>query len=90
MYQNIAFPDGGMVRQANSGHSGLPMGAVAMAYVLSDHVLKHHPANPEWFDRDRFVLSAGHGSAFLYSLLRLTGCDLPLEQIRQFRPWTPS
>jgi transketolase len=76
-----------MVQQANSGHPGLPMGAAAMAYVLWDRFLKHHPANPQWFDRDRFVLSAGHGSALLYSLLHLTGYDLPLEQIRQFRQW---
>ncbi|HVC28950.1 MAG TPA: transketolase [Gammaproteobacteria bacterium] len=76
-----------MVQQANSGHPGLPMGAAAMAYVLWDRFLKHDPANPKWFDRDRFVLSAGHGSALLYSLLHVTGYDLPLEQIRQFRKW---
>ncbi|MGA9851910.1 MAG: transketolase [Gammaproteobacteria bacterium] len=76
-----------MVQQANSGHPGLPMGAAAMAYVLWTRYLKHHPANPAWFDRDRFVLSAGHGSALLYSLLHLTGYALPLEQIKQFRQW---
>ncbi|MGB9428635.1 MAG: transketolase [Gammaproteobacteria bacterium] len=76
-----------MVQQANSGHPGLPMGAAAMAYVLWTHFLKHDPASPTWFDRDRFVLSAGHGSALLYSLLHLTGYDLSLEQIKQFRQW---
>ena len=76
-----------MVQKADSGHPGLPMGAAAMAYVLWTRFLKHHPANPEWFDRDRFVLSAGHGSALLYSLLHLTGYDLPLEQLKQFRQW---
>ncbi len=76
-----------MVQKANSGHPGLPMGAAAMAYVLWTRYLKHHPANPAWFDRDRFVLSAGHGSALLYSLLHLTGYALPLEQIKQFRQW---
>jgi len=76
-----------MVQKADSGHPGMPMGAAAMAYVLWDRFLKHHPANPQWFDRDRFVLSAGHGSALLYSLLHLTGYDLSLEQIKQFRKW---
>jgi transketolase len=75
------------VLQANSGHPGLPLGAAPMAYALWDRVLKHSPANPAWPDRDRFVLSAGHGSALLYSLLHLTGYDLPLEQLKQFRQW---
>ncbi len=75
------------VQKANSGHPGLPLGAAAMAYVLWTRFLKHHPANPHWFDRDRFVLSAGHGSMLLYSLLHLTGYALPLEQIKQFRQW---
>jgi transketolase len=75
------------VQNANSGHPGLPMGAAPMAYVLWTHFLKHNPANPGWADRDRFVLSAGHGSMLLYSLLHLTGYDLSLEQIRQFRQW---
>ena len=75
------------VQKANSGHPGLPMGAAPMAYVLWTHFLKHNPANPGWVDRDRFVLSAGHGSMLLYSLLHLTGYDVPLEQIRQFRQW---
>jgi transketolase len=75
------------VQKANSGHPGLPLGAAAMAYVLWTRFLKHHPANPKWFDRDRFVLSAGHGSMLLYSLLHVTGYALPLEQIKQFRQW---
>src|ERR1035437_7589946 len=75
------------VQQANSGHPGLPLGAAAMAYVLWTRFLKHHPAKPDWVDRDRFVLSAGHGSMLLYSLLHLSGYALPLEQIKQFRQW---
>jgi len=75
------------VQKANSGHPGMPMGAASMAYVLWTRFLKHNPANPEWFDRDRFVLSPGHGSMLLYSLLHLAGYDLPLEQIKQFREW---
>ena len=75
------------VQKADSGHPGMPMGAAAMAYVLWTRFLKHNPANPGWFDRDRFVLSPGHGSMLLYSLLHLTGYDLPLEQIKQFREW---
>lgn len=75
------------VEKANSGHPGLPMGAAPMAYVLWTRFLKHNPTNPDWADRDRFVLSAGHGSMLLYSLLYLTGYDLPLEQIKQFREW---
>lgn len=75
------------VQKANSGHPGLPLGAASMAYVLWTRFLKHHPANPRWPDRDRFVLSAGHGSMLLYSLLHLTGYALPLEQIEQFRQW---
>lgn len=76
-----------MVQHANSGHPGLPLGAAPMAYALWTRQLKHHPANPLWADRDRFVLSAGHGSALLYSLLHLTGYDLSLDDIRQFRQW---
>jgi len=76
-----------MVQQANSGHPGMPMGAAPMAYVLWTGFLKHSPRNPAWPDRDRFVLSAGHGSALLYSLLHLTGYDLPLEEIKRFRQW---
>ncbi len=76
-----------MVQQANSGHPGLPLGAASMAYALWAGHLKHHPANPQWPDRDRFVLSAGHGSALLYSLLHVTGYDLSLEDLKQFRQW---
>jgi len=75
------------VQQANSGHPGTPMGAAAPVYVLWDRFLKHHPAEPKWPDRDRFILSAGHASAMLYSLLHLTGYDLPLEEIKRFRQW---
>src|SRR6185369_14762518 len=76
-----------MVQAANSGHPGLPLGAAAMAYTLWTRYLKHHPANPAWADRDRFVLSAGHGSALLYSLLYVTGYDLALDDLKAFRQW---
>jgi transketolase len=75
------------VQKANSGHPGMPMGAAAMAYVLWTRFLRHNPKNPDWPDRDRFVLSAGHGSMLLYSLLHLSGYDLPLEEIQSFRQW---
>jgi transketolase len=75
------------VQKANSGHPGLPLGAAPMAYVLWTRFLRHNPANPEWENRDRFLLSAGHGSMLLYSLLYLTGYDLPLEEIKNFRQW---
>src|SRR6185312_10680570 len=75
------------VQQANSGHPGLPMGAAAMAYTLWNGFLKHNPKDPHWIDRDRFVLSAGHGSMLLYSLLYLTGYDLPLDELKRFRQW---
>ncbi|MFQ5743066.1 MAG: transketolase [Acidobacteriota bacterium] len=75
------------VQKANSGHPGLPMGTAAMAYVLWTRFLRYNPENPDWPDRDRFVLSAGHGSMLLYSLLHLSGYDLPLEQLQQFRQW---
>ena len=75
------------VQKANSGHPGLPLGAAPMAYTLWTHFLKHNPANPEWYDRDRFVLSAGHGSMLLYSLLHLTGYAISMAQIKQFRQW---
>ncbi|MCL4324770.1 MAG: transketolase, partial [Candidatus Thermoplasmatota archaeon] len=73
------------VEQARSGHPGLPLGAAPMAYVLWDRRLRHNPANPRWWNRDRFVLSAGHGSALLYALLHATGYDLTLEDLKQFR-----
>jgi transketolase len=75
------------VQKAESGHPGLPLGAAPMAYVLWQHFLKHNPAHPTWPDRDRFVLSAGHGSALLYSLLYMTGYDLTLNDMKQFRQW---
>ncbi len=75
------------VQKANSGHPGLPLDAAPMAYVLWTRVLRHNPRNPLWFDRDRFVLSAGHGSALLYALLHLTGYDLSLDELKQFRQW---
>jgi transketolase len=75
------------VQKANSGHPGMPLGASPMAYVLWTRFLKHNPRNPAWFNRDRFVLSAGHGSMLLYSLLYLTGYDLSLDDIKQFRQY---
>ncbi len=83
----LRFLSADAVQKANSGHPGLPMGAAAMAYVLWTRFLKHNPANPRWLDRDRFVLSAGHGSMLLYSLLHLTGYDLSLDEIMSFRQW---
>jgi transketolase len=76
-----------MVQNAKSGHPGTPMGAATMAYVLWDRFLNHHPRNPTWADRDRFILSPGHASALLYSLLYLTGYDLSLDDLKQFRQW---
>ncbi|SMO77888.1 transketolase [Solitalea koreensis] len=83
----IRFLSVDAVQKANSGHPGLPLGAAPMAYTLWTRFLKHNPTNPHWFDRDRFVLSAGHGSMLLYSLLHLTGYNLPLEEIKLFRQW---
>jgi len=76
-----------IVQRANSGHPGMPMGASEMAYVLWTRFLKHNPGNPTWPDRDRFILSAGHGSVLLYSLLHLTGYDMPMEELKRFRQW---
>src|SRR5579859_3746630 len=75
------------VQKANSGHPGLPLGAAPMAYVLWTRFLRHNPIHPQWFNRDRFILSAGHGSMLLYSLLHLTGYDVPLTEIERFRQW---
>ena len=83
----IRFLSVDTVQQANSGHPGTPMGAAPLAYVLWDRFLKHDPSDPQWPDRDRFILSAGHASALLYSLLHLTGYDLPLEELKRFRQW---
>ena len=76
-----------MVQKAKSGHPGLPLGSAAMAYALWDRLLKFNPRDPLWPDRDRFVLSAGHGCALLYALLHVTGFDLPLEELERFRQW---
>lgn len=75
------------VEKAKSGHPGLPMGAAPMAYTLWTRFMKHNPANPSWANRDRFVLSAGHGSMLLYSLLHLTGYDVSLDDLQNFRQW---
>jgi transketolase len=83
----IRFLSVDAVQKANSGHPGLPLDAAPMAYVLWTRFLRHNPVNPQWANRDRFVLSAGHGSMLLYSLLHLTGYDLPLDQIKLFRQW---
>ncbi len=77
----IRFLSADAVQQANSGHPGLPMGAAAMAYVLWTRHLRHNPADPTWLGRDRFVLSAGHASMLLYSLLYLTGYAVTLEDL---------
>ena len=87
MANAIRFLSMDAVEAANSGHPGLPMGAAPMAYVLWDRLLRHSPRNPGWFNRDRFVLSPGHGSMLLYGLLHLTGYDLPLDELRRFRQW---
>src|ERR671913_863025 len=75
------------VQRAESGHPGLPLGAAPMAYVLWTRHLRHNPRNPAWAGRDRFLLSAGHGSMLLYSLLHLTGYDLSLDDLMNFRQW---
>jgi len=83
----IRFLSADAVQQANSGHPGLPMGAAAMAFTIWTRHLRHSPRNPRWAGRDRFILSGGHGSALLYSLLHLTGYDLPLDELKNFRQW---
>jgi transketolase len=83
----IRFLSADGVQKANSGHPGLPMGAAAMAYTIWTRHLRHNPRNPKWMGRDRFILSGGHGSMLLYSLLHLTGYDLPLDQLQNFRQW---
>jgi transketolase len=75
------------VEKAQSGHPGLPLGAAPMAYVLWDRVMRHNPDNPGWFNRDRFILSAGHGSALLYALLHVYGYGLGVDELKQFRQW---
>ncbi len=83
----IRFLSADAVQEANSGHPGLPMGTAAMAYTLWTRHLRHNPANPQWANRDRFILSGGHGSMLLYSLLHLTGYDLGLDELKNFRQW---
>ncbi len=83
----LRFLSADMVQQANSGHPGLPMGCAAIAYTIWTRHLRHSPRNPSWPGRDRFILSGGHGCALLYSLLHLTGYDLPLEELKRFRQW---
>jgi transketolase len=83
----IRFLSADAVQKANSGHPGLPMGAATLAFTLWTRHLHFNPHNPKWADRDRFILSGGHGSMLLYSLLYLTGYDLELEQLKQFRQW---
>ena len=78
------------VQKANSGHPGMPMGMADIAEVLWRRHLKHNPVNPKWLDRDRFVLSNGHGSMLLYALLHLSGYDLPIEQLKRFRQFVNS
>ena len=75
------------VEKARSGHPGMPMGMAPLAYLLFREVMRHNPLDPDWPDRDRFVLSAGHGSMLLYAVLHLTGYDLPLEELKSFRQW---
>jgi transketolase len=83
----IRFLSMDAVQKANSGHPGMPMGMADIAEVLWNDYMKHNPANPDWADRDRFVVSNGHGSMLLYSLLHLTGYDLPMEELKNFRQW---
>jgi transketolase len=83
----IRFLSADGVQTANSGHPGLPMGTAAMAYTIWTRHLRYNPRNPDWANRDRFILSGGHGSMLLYSLLHLTGFDLPLDELKRFRQW---
>ncbi len=83
----LRFLSADAVQKANSGHPGLPMGGAAMAYTIWTRHLRHSPRNPKWIGRDRFILSGGHGSMLLYSLLHLTGYDVSLDEIKNFRQW---
>ena len=83
----LRFLSADMVQNANSGHPGLPMGAAAIAYTIWTRHLRHNPENPNWNNRDRFILSGGHGSALLYSLLYLTGYEITIEDLKNFRQW---
>ncbi|RTH39219.1 transketolase, partial [Thermus scotoductus] len=75
------------VEKAKSGHPGMPMAMAPLAYLLYREIMRHNPLDPNWPDRDRFVLSAGHGSMLLYAILHLTGYNLPLEELKRFRQW---
>ena len=75
------------VQKANSGHPGLPMGCAPIAYALYTKYMNHNPANPNWLNRDRFILSAGHGSMMLYSILHLSGYNISLDDLKSFRQW---
>ena len=83
----IRFLAADAIEKAKSGHPGMPLGAAAAAFTLWTRHLKHSPENPQWSDRDRFVLSSGHASMLLYALLHLTGYDLTLDDIKNFRQW---
>ena len=83
----LRFLSADAVQKANSGHPGLPMGAAAMAFTIWTRYLRHNPRNPRWMGRDRFILSGGHGSMLLYSLLHLTGYDVSLDDLKNFRQW---
>ena len=83
----IRFLAADTVQNANSGHPGLPMGAAAVAYTVWTRHLRHNPSNPKWFNRDRFILSGGHGGTLLYALLHLTGYDLPMSELQNYRQW---
>ncbi len=85
--KTLRFLAADMIQNARSGHPGLPMGDAAIAFTLWTRHLRHNPKNPHWPNRDRFILSGGHGSALLYALLHLTGYDLPLEELKRFRQW---
>src|SRR5699024_6392183 len=75
------------IEKAQSGHPGLPMGAAPMGYTLFTDIMQHNPKNANWFNRDRFILSAGHGSMLLYSLLHLSGYDVQIDDLKSFRQW---
>ena len=83
----IRFLSADGVQKANSGHPGMPMACAPIVYVLYSKYMKHNPANPKWLNRDRFILSAGHGSMLLYSILHLCGYDLSLDELKNFRQW---
>ena len=83
----IRFLSADAIQRATSGHPGLPLRTASLAYTIWSRHLRHNPKNPKWINRDRFILSGGHGSMLLYSLLHLTGYDLSLDEIKNFRQW---